>query len=76
MAILPTVSVIAIVLIVAAVVSGSRDRILETGLVIFAIVILHNGLGYLFGYLIGKLFKLEYADKKLFPLRWACRTPV
>ncbi|MCM3388681.1 bile acid:sodium symporter family protein [Ureibacillus chungkukjangi] len=63
-AILPTVSVIAIVLIVAAVVSGSRDRILETGLVIFAIVILHNGLGYLFGYLIGKLFKLEYADKK------------
>lgn len=63
-AILPTVSVIAIVLIVAAVVSGSRDRILETGLTIFAIVILHNGLGYLFGYLIGKLFNLQYEDKK------------
>lgn len=62
--ILPTVSVVAIVLIVAAVVSGSRDRILETGLIIFAIVILHNGLGYLFGFLIAKLFKLTYDDQK------------
>jgi bile acid:Na+ symporter, BASS family len=62
--ILPTVSVVAIVLIVAAVVSGSRDRILETGLIIFAIVILHNGLGYLFGFLVAKLFKLQFDDQK------------
>lgn len=62
--ILPTVSVLAIVLIVAAVVSGSRDRILETGLTIFAIVILHNGLGYLFGFLIAKVTKLSYDDQK------------
>lgn len=62
--ILPTVSVVAIVLIVAAVVSGSRDRILETGLIIFAIVILHNGLGYLIGFLVAKLFKLTYDDQK------------
>lgn len=62
--ILPTISVVAIVLIVAAVVSGSRDRILETGLIIFAIVILHNGLGYLFGFLVAKLFKLTYDDQK------------
>ena len=62
--ILPTVSVVAIVLIVAAVVSGSRDRILETGLIIFAIVILHNGLGYLFGFLVAKVTKLQYDDQK------------
>ncbi len=62
--ILPTVSVVAIVLIVAAVVSGSRDKILETGLTIFAIVILHNGLGYLFGFLVAKLFKLSYDNQK------------
>ncbi|MGE7665831.1 bile acid:sodium symporter family protein [Ureibacillus composti] len=62
--ILPTVSVIAIVMIVAGVVSGSRDKILETGLLIFAIVILHNGLGYLFGFLIAKVFKLNYEDQK------------
>ena len=62
--ILPTVSVIAIVMIVAAVVSGSRDKILETGLIIFAIVILHNGLGYLIGFLVARLFKLKYDDQK------------
>src|SRR5690606_10079467 len=62
--ILPTVSVVAIVMIVAAVVSGSRDKILETGLIIFAIVILHNGLGYLLGFLVAKLFKLKYDDQK------------
>lgn len=62
--ILPTISVVAIVMIVAAVVSGSRDKILETGLIIFAIVILHNGLGYLIGYLVAKLFKLKYDDQK------------
>ncbi|MED3763285.1 bile acid:sodium symporter family protein [Ureibacillus sp. FSL K6-8385] len=62
--ILPTISVIAIVLIVAAVVSGSRDKILESGLLILAIVILHNGLGYALGYLLAKLFHMDYEDKK------------
>ncbi|MED3662792.1 bile acid:sodium symporter family protein [Ureibacillus terrenus] len=62
--ILPTISVIAIVLIVAAVVSGSRDKILESGLLILAIVILHNGLGYALGYLLAKLFRMDYEDKK------------
>ena len=36
--VMPLVSVVAIVAIVAAVVSGSRDKILETGLLIFAVV--------------------------------------
>lgn len=62
--ILPTISVIAIVLIVAAVVSGSRDKILESGLFILFIVILHNGLGYLLGYLLAKMFGMSYEDKK------------
>jgi bile acid:Na+ symporter, BASS family len=62
--IMPLVSVIAIVMIVAAVVAGSKEKIIESGLLIFAVVILHNGLGYLFGFLIAKLFKLDYADQK------------
>ncbi|GKV57935.1 putative sodium-dependent transporter YocS [Sporosarcina sp. NCCP-2222] len=62
--IMPLVSVIAIVLIVAAVVAGSKEKIMESGLLIFAVVILHNGLGYLFGFLIAKLFKLDYPDQK------------
>lgn len=63
-AVLPAVSVVAIVLIVAAVVSGSRDKILESGLLILAIVILHNGLGYALGYFVAKLFRMNYEDKK------------
>ncbi|VEI77857.1 bile acid transporter [Mannheimia haemolytica] len=61
---MPLISVIAIVLIVTAVVSVSRDRILESGLLIFAVVALHNGLGYLIGYLASRLLKLPMADSK------------
>ncbi|NLA50695.1 MAG: bile acid:sodium symporter family protein [Alcaligenaceae bacterium] len=61
---MPIVSVIGIVLIVAFVVGASKDRIIESGLIIFAVVVLHNGLGYLLGFLAGKLFKLDYANQK------------
>lgn len=62
--VLPLVSVIAIVAIVSAVVSGSQAKIAETGLLIFTVVILHNTLGYFLGYLFGKLFKLNLPKKK------------
>lgn len=62
--VLPLISVIAIVLIVAAVVSTSKDKIVESGLLIFGVVILHNSLGYLIGFLTGKLFNLTYEDRK------------
>ena len=62
--VLPTVSVTAICLIVAAVVSHNSEKILSTGLVIFAVVILHNLLGYLCGYLVGVLFKMDLPRKK------------
>ena len=61
---LPLVSVIGIVAIVAAVVSGNKEKILESGLLILAVVILHNALGYLLGFFAAKLFKLDYADQK------------
>ncbi len=54
----------AICLIVAAVVSHNSGKILSTGLVIFAVVILHNLLGYLCGYLTGILFKMDLPRKK------------
>lgn len=61
---LPAVSVTAICLIVASVVSHNSEKILSTGLIIFAVVVLHNLLGYLFGYLIGVLFKMDLPRKK------------
>ncbi len=61
---LPAVSVTAICLIVASVVSHNSEKILSTGLIIFAVVVLHNLLGYLCGYLIGVLFKMDLPRKK------------
>ncbi|MDC3412138.1 bile acid:sodium symporter family protein [Aquibacillus sp. 3ASR75-11] len=61
---LPLVSVVAIVAIVAAVVGVNQEKIAETGLIIFAIVVLHNCLGYLFGYLLGKAFGMSPTKKR------------
>ena len=61
---LPVISVAAITLIVAAVVSHNAASIMETGVVVFAAVILHNLLGYAVGYLLGKALKLPAAKKK------------
>jgi len=62
--VLPLVSVVAIVAIVAAVVAGNQQRIATSGLLIFAVVVLHNGLGLLLGYLLAKLFGLNVAQRK------------
>ena len=61
---MPLVSVISIVLILAAVVAVSKDKIVESGLLIFTVVVLHNCLGYLIGFFAAKLFKLNIADSK------------
>lgn len=62
--VLPAVSVAAICLIVASVVSHNSEKILHTGPVIFAAVILHNLLGYLCGYLIALLFRMDAPRRK------------
>ena len=48
----------------AAVVSHNAARILETGAVVFAVVILHNLLGYACGWLLGVFLKLPVSKKK------------
>ncbi|MBB4817303.1 BASS family bile acid:Na+ symporter [Pseudomonas alcaligenes] len=62
--VLPLVSVVSIVLIVAAVVAASQAKIAESGLLIMAVVVLHNGLGLALGYLAGKFFGLPLAQRK------------
>lgn len=62
--VLPLVSVVAIVAIVAAVVSGNQQKIAEIGLLILLVVILHNTLGYLLGFWVARLLKLDYSDQK------------
>ena len=61
---MPLVSVIAITMIVAAVVSHNAAKILSTGAVVFAVVILHNLLGYGCGFGLGKLLKFSTPKTK------------
>lgn len=61
---LPLVSVAGIVVIIAAVVSANKEQILQSGLLILAVVILHNGLGLLFGYLIAKWCKMDIPSRR------------
>jgi bile acid:Na+ symporter, BASS family len=62
--VLPLISVISIVTIVSAVVAASQGKIAESGLLIMAVVVLHNSLGLTLGFVIGKLFKLPLAQCK------------
>jgi Predicted Na+-dependent transporter len=62
--VLPLVSVAGIVLIVAAVVAASKGAIAQSGLLIFAVVVLHNGLGYLLGFFAARAAGLSLAKRK------------
>ncbi|WP_407304949.1 bile acid:sodium symporter family protein [Acinetobacter sp.] len=62
--VMPLISVVAIVAIVAAIIGGSKAQILESGLLILGVVALHNGLGYLLGFWASRLFELPYPDCK------------
>ena len=57
--VLPLISTTAIVAIVAAVVSANSAKIMTCGLLIIGVVILHNVLGYLVGYAVGRVLKLD-----------------
>ncbi|QQK78738.1 bile acid:sodium symporter family protein [Salicibibacter cibi] len=59
---LPLVSVTAIILIVMGVVAANAEQIIEVGLPIFAAAFLHNCGGYLLGYWIAKLLKVDPAQ--------------
>lgn len=61
---LPLISVVAIVLIVAAVVAVSQPNIASAGPLVFLVVVLHNGFGLLFGYLVAKLTGMNLAKRK------------
>lgn len=62
--VLPLISVLGIVAVVAAVVSLNTENIVKSGLLMFLVVVLHNGLGLSLGYLAGKILKLKYPDRK------------
>ena len=62
--ILPLVSVVTIVLIIAAVVGASKTSIAQSGLLILGVVVLHNGLGYLLGFWAARWCGLPFEVQK------------
>lgn len=71
---LPLVSVAAIVLIIGAVVGASKGKIMESGLLIFAVVALRNGIGYLLGFLPPNGPACLMMHKKRWPSKSVCKT--
>ena len=65
---LPAVSVVAICMIVATVVSHNADKIYTCGFIVLCVVVLHNFLGYLCGFALGKMLKMEPAKIKAFSI--------
>ncbi len=61
---LPIISVAGICMIVSSVVSHNANKILSTGLIIFVVVILHNILGYIFGFILGNILKFNKSKTK------------
>jgi len=66
--ILPVISVFAICMIVAAVVSHNAQKIYTSGILILCVVILHNLLGYLSGFILGKILKMTPEKIKAFSI--------
>lgn len=63
-AVLPLISVIGIVGVASAVVAVNRDNLLTNGFLIFLVVVLHNCSGYLLGFWVSRLLKLDYPSQK------------
>ena len=65
---MPGLSVICLACIVGGVVSTVHDPLVENGIVLFLLtfcmVFLHNSIGYVLGYTVGRLFKFSTAKKR------------
>ncbi|MDO4337163.1 MAG: bile acid:sodium symporter family protein [Eubacteriales bacterium] len=58
--VVPLISVVAIVMIIAGIVANNVEKILTCGLLVLGVVMLHNLLGLLLGLGASKVFKVEY----------------
>ena len=65
---LPVISVVAICMIVATVVSHNAEKIYTCGFLVLSVVVLHNFLGYVCGFILGNMLKMEPAKIKAFSI--------
>ncbi len=62
--ILPGISVTAIAIIIAGIIAHNAQKILDTGYLVVAVVVLHNLLGFACGFCAGMLFRMERSKIK------------
>ena len=62
--ILPLLSVLGIGIVIGAVLGSAKAKLLDTGALIFAVVMLHNGLGLLLGFLGARWLRLPFDAQK------------
>jgi len=60
--VLPVVSMVSICFIIAIITSRSSEKLLSVGLLLLGVTMLHNIMGYLFGYWSARLLGLEERD--------------
>ena len=60
--VMPLVSMCGIAFIIVIITAAGRDSLLDIGMKLIALVLIHNLLGYTFGYWSGRLFKMEERD--------------
>ena len=67
-AVMPAFSVLGLACIVGGVIAAVHDKLLQEGLafflIVFAVVLCHNSLGYLTGYIVGKIFGFSKAKNR------------
>ncbi len=57
--VMPLVSVVSVLLLIAGIVASNKEQLLISGSTVFIIVILHNIIGMILGFVIAKLFKMD-----------------
>ena len=65
---MPLVSMIGIGIIITVITAAGRDSLIEIGLVLTGVVILHNLFGYLIGYWFARLFRMNEKDARTIAL--------
>ncbi|MEM0909838.1 MAG: bile acid:sodium symporter family protein [Pseudomonadota bacterium] len=62
--IMPIVSMLGIVVVIAIITAAGRDSLLSIGLILIAVVIIHNVAGILIGYVAAKLINMSESDAR------------
>ena len=65
---MPKVSMLGIAIIITVITAAGRDSLLDIGLVLVVLVLIHNILGYVFGYGSAKLFGMDEASSRTIAL--------